>query len=195
MSGPEVRKRFFSIETNEVDQSAQSRFGTWGAAYRMSLDYPIFGVGVRNSSYMVGRYGHGNDYQTIHSQYLQLLADDGYPGLLLYLLLIAVTFVSLARARARYRSRGDEEALRALSAVNGIECSLFTFCFGAIFLSLETFELTYILFMLAARFEMLAEVIHVVPLPNRTEPSHPVTTDNQMVQVVLPDPSIVAHVR
>ena len=134
-------------------------------------------------------------FRSIHSQYLQLLADDGYPGLLLYLLVLAATFLSLARARGRYQRRTDAEAKQALSAVNGIECSLFTFCFGAIFLSLETFELTYILFMLAARFEMLAEVIHIVPLPNRTEPSHSAVTENQTVQMVLPDPVIMAHVR
>ena len=181
MTGPEVRNRFFSIEKNDADLSAQSRFGTWGAAYRMSLDYPLFGVGVRNSSYMVGRYGHGSQYQTIHSQYLQLLADNGYPGLLTYLCLLGATFLSLARARGRYRRRTDDEAKRSLSAVNGIECSLFVFCFGALFLSLETFEVTYILFMLAARFEILAEVIEVVPLPNRTEPFIPIHISDQTV--------------
>ena len=66
--------------------------------------------------------------------------------------------------------------------MNGIECSLFAFCFGAVFLSLETFELTYILIMLAARFEMLSEVIEVVPLPSRTEPSNLIHTEDQMVQ-------------
>ena len=194
MTGKEVRARFFSIEKSDADNSAQSRFSTWGAAYRMSLDYPIFGVGVRNSSYMVGKYGHGSNYQTIHSQYLQLLADDGYPGLLIYLSLLAVTFIGLARARGRYQRRTDVEAKQALSAVNGIECALFTFCFGAIFLSLETFEVTYVLFMLAARFEMLSHVIAVVPLPNRTEPFQSSTTENQVVQVVLPDPVVNAHV-
>lgn len=162
LAGPEIRKRFFTINEVEKDDSAKARFGSWSAAWAMACDHPVFGVGVRNANLFSFQYGALNEGQTIHSQYLQILADNGFPGLGLYLALLASVFLDLRRVRLATRKRDDPESRRAYAIASGSEASLVTVCFGGIFLSLETFELPYLLMLLAWKS---AEVV-----PARTPP-------------------------
>ena len=43
--------------------------------------------------------------------------------------------------------------------LSGVICSLFVFCFGALFLSLEHFELPYILILLAVQLHAITVAI------------------------------------
>ena len=155
-AGKEIQERFVSISKHDADASANSRKSTWTAAYRMACDYPIFGVGIRNANALVGRYGNAHEFQTIHSQYLQLAADYGFVGLGLYLTLLGSTFYSLHQARKAFRLWQTEETKRSISMVNGLECSLLAYCIGAVFLSLETLEVTFLIFLLAAKLKGLS---------------------------------------
>ena len=58
------------IRTYEEDGSAQSRFDSWRAAWLITRDYPIVGVGVRNANLFSEQYGADMEGRTIHSQYL-----------------------------------------------------------------------------------------------------------------------------
>jgi hypothetical protein len=98
--------------------------------------------------------------RTIHSQYLQTMADNGYPGLLLYLLAMGCTWGGMARARRRLKERDGPEAKLAHSMLNGAEGALFVFCFGALFLSLEVFELPYVIVLIGAQITALTRVSH-----------------------------------
>jgi probable O-glycosylation ligase (exosortase A-associated) len=155
MAGKEIQERFFSISQADADTTANTRLGTWEAAYKMALDYPIFGVGLRNSPMLVGAYGYWVPHQTIHSQYLQVAADCGFVGLGFYLTLLGAAFWSIHRARGRLGRMPEADAHQARAMLNGLECSLLTFVVGAIFLSLETLELTYLLLLLVARLSTL----------------------------------------
>ncbi len=81
LAGPEIQERFFSIKDNEVDESANSRRQSWAAAWNIAKDYPILGVGVRNSNLFSYQYGADMEGRTIHSQYLQIAADCGLVGI------------------------------------------------------------------------------------------------------------------
>ncbi len=76
MAGPEIRARFFTLNEVEQDESANSRFGSWQAAFRIANDYPLLGVGIRNSPRFSYQYGADMPGRVIHSQYLQILADS-----------------------------------------------------------------------------------------------------------------------
>lgn len=156
LAGNEIRERFFSIQDHEADASANSRRDSWTAALRIAQDYPLLGAGVRNSNLLSQRYGADTEGRTIHSQYLQILADNGFPGLALYLLLMLSAWLALRRVRLLARVRDDEETLLAATIAKGLECSLATFCFGAIFLSLEVFELPFLLLLLCAQLELVS---------------------------------------
>jgi probable O-glycosylation ligase (exosortase A-associated) len=151
MAGAEIQKRFFSIEQYEKDESAQSRFRSWKAAWEIASLNPINGVGLRNSNLYTGRYGADASGRTIHSQYLQLAADSGFVGLAIYLSVFFWVWRSTRRTRRAMRYREDPEAVEAYAVANGVECALAVFCVGAAFLSLELFELPYLLALMGAQ--------------------------------------------
>jgi probable O-glycosylation ligase (exosortase A-associated) len=153
MAGPEIRARFLTIENHEIDGSANSRRDSWNAAWQMAKANPIFGVGVRNANLYSQQYGADMYGRTIHSQYLQIAADNGLVGIALYLVALATAWLSLRRVRRSVAGRTDAESLQAAAIANGLECSLAVYCFGAFFLSLEVFELPYLLMLLSAQLE------------------------------------------
>lgn len=151
MAGKEIRERFFSIERFEKDQSAKSRFASWSAAYEMASDFPITGVGIRNSNLYSQLYGADVQNRTIHSQYLQVAADMGFVGLALYLTMLVSVWTVVRRTVKSLRNRDDPEAEQARAVANGVECGMAVFCIGALFLSLELFELPYLLLLLGSQ--------------------------------------------
>lgn len=148
LAGPEIRNRFFSISDHDRDGSAQSRLGSWQAAWKIVQDYPVFGVGIRNANLFSYQYGADMEGRTIHSQYLQIAADNGFVGIGLYLTLLISVFADIRHARRALARRHDPVACEGYAVAAGAEASLATFCFGGIFLSLETFELPYLLILL-----------------------------------------------
>lgn len=157
LAGPEIRARFFSVGEYNADASAASRFGSWTAAYRMANDHPLVGVGVRNSNLLSYSYGADMEGRTIHSQYFQILADSGYVGLFLYVTSLGVAWWQLRRTRRTLLGWPETEPHRllALSLVNGVESGFAVFCVGSSFLSLEVFELPYLLALLAGQLSVL----------------------------------------
>jgi len=151
LAGKEIRARFFSIEQNEIDESANSRRKSWAAAWAIAKDHPVFGVGVRNANLLSHRYGADMEGRTIHSQYLQTAADNGIVGLGLYLAVLGSTWWSLRQARRRARAGTDQESQQAYAVCCGVEGALVVFCVGGAFLSLEVFELPYLMFLLGAQ--------------------------------------------
>jgi probable O-glycosylation ligase (exosortase A-associated) len=157
LAGKEIRARFFTVENYEDQSSAQLRFASWEAAYEIALDYPIFGVGVRNSPLISAEYGADRQGRVIHSQLLQLMADNGFPGLFFYLLVLVSVFVSLRRVRRWAKPRGDPDAITAYAIACGVEGSIAVFFVGSLFLSLEVFELPYVLLLLGTQLPLVLE--------------------------------------
>jgi O-antigen ligase len=158
LAGKEIRERFFSIEQYQTDSSANSRVDSWSAAFKIANRFPIFGAGIRNSTLFTFKYGADMEGRAIHSQYLQTLADAGYPGLLLYVLALLCTWGAMARARRTLKKRDGPEARLAHSMLNGVEGSLLIFCVGASFLSLEVFELPYLMALIGAQVAALTRL-------------------------------------
>lgn len=156
MAGPQIRDRFVSIENNDADESANSRRQSWAAAWRIAKDYPILGVGPRNAHLLSHRYGADIEGRAIHCQYLQIAADNGLVGLTLYLCIFIAAWLSLRRCRRHAVFRNDADSRLVFAAANGIECSLVVYCFGATFLSLEVFELPYLLLLLAGQLAVVS---------------------------------------
>jgi probable O-glycosylation ligase (exosortase A-associated) len=163
MAGAEIRARFFTLEHHELDASANSRRGSWNAAWNMAKDNPIFGVGIRNANLFSHQYGADYEGRTIHSQYLQIAADNGFLGLVLYLAVNLAAWISLRRCRHRAAGRTDAEGRLIGAVAAGVECSLVVFWIGSIFLSLELFELPYLLLLLAAQLDLVSGARGVQP--------------------------------
>lgn len=176
MAGKEIRERFLSIGKQDLDESASSRKQTWGIAVQMATERPLFGWGIRNSNLFTYDRGADMPGRSIHSQYLQTAADSGWVAFGLYVGLIGSIFVGLWKSRKALRPYTDPETTRVRSMASGVEAALVLFCFGALFLSLEHFEMPYILMLLAVQLHAITKAVmarlHPVEAAGRPE-AHP----------------------
>ena len=155
LAGKEIRERFFTLKDTEIDASANERRASWAAAWEIAKENPIFGVGIRNSNLLSHEYGADRDGRTIHSQYLQTAADSGLTALALYLAALALFWFSTRRARIMTAKRRDLDGRQAYAAACGVEGAMIVFCVGGAFLSLENFELPYLMLLLGAQLPLV----------------------------------------
>lgn len=151
-SGQELKDRFFSIKQHDLDESANMRKMAWAAAIQIANERPLFGCGLRCSSAHLEAYGSTKGMTVIHSHYLQLAADTGWVGLGVYVLLYGAAVFLGFRLWWKTRKWPDyPEVRQARAMAAGVTSALVLYAIGAVFLSLETFELPYVLFLLSAQ--------------------------------------------
>jgi O-antigen ligase len=151
LAGPEVRNRFWAIGENTPGSSRDLRFRSWRAGWNIAKDYPLFGVGLRNSNLLVKSYGADMEGRTIHNIYLQISADAGFPAGFCFLLLVLITLWHLLWAAKRAKTNIDHPELRWHHFICLASFwSLSMFAFGSLFLSSETYELCYLLMLFGA---------------------------------------------
>ncbi|MGI9459700.1 MAG: O-antigen ligase family protein, partial [Pirellulales bacterium] len=90
LAGPPVLKEFSSIFAEKLDNSGESRFYIWDAGYRISLDYPLLGVGPWAGEVLVPAYYQGTDKTgmeiiALHNLELEISTGIGIPATLAYL--------------------------------------------------------------------------------------------------------------
>lgn len=154
LAGQEIRDRFFSVQKFQDDGSANSRFTSWAIGIRIANENPVFGVGIRNSPRMTYSYGADMEGRVIHSQYIQIAADNGYVGLACYLAIVGFAMWDLEKVIRAARRRDDPDSVKAYLAAAGFQGAVVTFLVGAVFLSAEAFEPQYWMFLAAAQLRL-----------------------------------------
>ncbi len=167
LAGKEVQARFMSINAEERDVSQQSRLDSWRAGLRIAADYPLLGVGIRNSNLLTKQYGADLQGRTIHNIYIQIMADSGFPAGAVYILIILLSlrWLHVAARAASSRLEKDMEARWHHHVCKAVFWSLATFAFGGFFLSLEHFELPYLLILMAATAPGLSAATERIVVP------------------------------
>ena len=96
------------------DMSSMERVYRWIATVRMSRDYPLTGVGPRAFYYYYKPYAvssfqtyvsRNKEQSTTHNYYLYMLAEQGWPAMLLYALLIPSIFAKAQRVYHRFKDK------------------------------------------------------------------------------------------
>jgi probable O-glycosylation ligase (exosortase A-associated) len=84
---------------NVVDRSAESRFNAWTYSWRLAMDYPIAGGGFDDFwKELFDRYApNPQDIHGPHSIYFGVLAEHGFVGLALYLIVVFSCFGTCIR--------------------------------------------------------------------------------------------------
>jgi putative inorganic carbon (hco3(-)) transporter len=141
------------VEEEELDSSASSRLFLWGAAIDMAAKYPL-GVGAKCfAPYLrtVRPQGYeGVFYKTVHSTHFQVLAEMGYFGAVLWVLLSVIVFGKLlrVRARAKYLNLSAENRIFLETTSSGLVCAMVVFLVGGAFYNhffIETVWFTVVL--------------------------------------------------
>lgn len=161
LAGPEIRDRFMSTKNFSTDYSAQSRLDSWSAGWQIAWDQPLLGHGIRNSNHFSRNYGADFHGRTIHNQYLQIAADSGIPAVLVYIGMVILAIVTAGRCRRRcldYLSKREslgsddthvDHVAQGEKICLALQASLIIFAVDSMFLSLEMFELPWILLVMA----------------------------------------------
>jgi O-antigen ligase len=146
-----------SIATTERDVSSRLRIDSWKAGLKIAMDYPLVGAGIRNANLLAKKYGADIEGRTIHNVYIQIAADIGLPAAILYTSLLLLSLYRLkgaANLTSDYME--DVESRWFHYTCKASMWSLATFMFAALFLSLETFELCYLMMLIGAVAPYLA---------------------------------------
>ncbi|MGE0864399.1 MAG: putative O-glycosylation ligase, exosortase A system-associated [Vicinamibacterales bacterium] len=142
----------------ERDDSQQSRLHFWQVAVAMANDRPWTGVGHAGYPRAYNQYdwtqGQYLTNRAVHSAWFGVLAELGYPGLLLF---IAIVFTSLRACRRVRKSaqRGEIPGPLGPYAI-GLESALIAFIVGGSFVSFQYNEMLWHFFALTMALEAVA---------------------------------------
>lgn len=146
-------ERSGSIAEYEEDASAMGRIRSWGVAVKMWADHPITGVGPRNFTQQYRYYAVTDDVHVAHNSYLQMLAETGLPGFLLFVSLIGVSLWRLEMIRNQ-----DKKSWAGIYA-GMMQISILAFCAGGLLLDMALFDLLYQLTALSVSLEVAIAVV------------------------------------
>jgi O-antigen ligase len=109
----------------------------------MAAEKPITGIGFyafqrSYSSYDLSGGSFGTE-KASHSAWFGVLAETGYPGLILYLLIVLSALYALSSIRRR--TKGLPEMQHARTYAAGMQMSLVAYIVGATFLSFQYNEM------------------------------------------------------
>jgi probable O-glycosylation ligase (exosortase A-associated) len=122
----------FTRESAVFDASALSRLNSWAYSRNLALDYPLTGGGFEAFTQpLFDKYAPNPlDVHGPHSIYFGVLAEHGFPGLLLYLVFIGACFVRLSRSvrlarRCRNAAAEDYAGMLWMSLCGFLACGAF----------------------------------------------------------------------
>lgn len=129
--------RMSSTVHYQEDTSALARLDAWEAGVKMAFDHPITGVGAGNFNSIYGRYYRPVDavyarWLSPHSMYIQCMAELGFTGLILLILLFIYNFRVTHSLRQKFLSDPSEHRFNSLPTC--LEMSLIGFGINAGFL-------------------------------------------------------------
>ena len=141
--------RMHTIGTYEKDASAMGRINAWGFAVNLANDRPVVGGGFQSFSVeLFRRYApNPEDHHDAHSIYFEVLAEQGYVGLFLFVTLLFT--VLLLTRRLLLMAQGRDDLRWAGDLASALQVSLVAYAVGGAFLGLAYFDLFYHLVALA----------------------------------------------
>lgn len=164
----------------DAEGSAEQRFEIWRVAGQIITDHPISGVGLGRYPVVHAEYAAGSGFlptargqRDPHSIYLNILAETGIPGLLLFLSMVAVVLV---RGRRTVHALATVD-LAASRQVSTLLIGLIGFMQAGIFASLHRVAFLYVfLGVIASAIAVLAPLPASTPLRSASrQPQRPVT--------------------
>jgi putative inorganic carbon (hco3(-)) transporter len=139
MAPDKWKQRMDPTRKNAMDGSAYSRINAWTYSWRLACDYPLTGGGFETfSKDLFVRYApNPADIHGPHSIYFGVLAEHGFPGLFLYLLMMGSCIWVVQKLRTWARLCGDEVGA-AYATMLGV--SLVGFLMSGFFLGRQYFD-------------------------------------------------------
>ena len=144
---------------NRTDESGRLQIWQRGVGYMLS--FPVFGVGPNNFGTAEGtlsehasrqQFGVGVRWNAPHNSFVQVAAELGVVGIVLFIALFVTAFKALRIAGVRRRTPRGEPALLSQT----LTASLIGFVAGAFFLTLAYSEMLYTLLAFVVAWHKVA---------------------------------------
>jgi O-antigen ligase len=148
LTGPELAARYSSAfaESDERDESADSRVALWRDCLKVASDRPLFGVGPRNWPVVASEYGWPPGKEA-HSTWMQTAAEMGYPGALAMFLFFAV---AAARLWPMANRMPKDDNRHLVTVARATVMSVAGFVVAGQFVTLPGLEIPYYIVMIGA---------------------------------------------
>ena len=154
---PEQQKARF--DTMGEDKTSVSRLTYWAEAWEATKENPIFGVGYENwiAYYRVNR--SASQVEQVHNTTLQASVELGFPGLLLFLSALGITFHMNHVTRKRARDAGPwSSVLRGMAT--GLDVGLIGMIVAAQFMSVLFYPMFWCAFGMTTALAETARKAH-----------------------------------
>lgn len=120
---------------NGVDESAMGRIYAWQAAWGMALAHPFVGVGLNNfipNYFYYSPHWDGTPH-AVHSTWFVVVAEGCFPGIALFLCMVAVTTISAIKSSQILLRLNAPAPMRAMGMA--LVAGLGGFCISGTFLT------------------------------------------------------------
>ncbi len=138
-------ERMATIDTQnneERDVSAQNRLIAWDGAWQMAKDFPL-GVGAGNFFDHIGRYYPALEGRDTHNTYFRCLAELGFHGLFVLILLILNAYWILSRIHKTAVEFEEKLRSRIQLHVYALKTAMVVYLIAAMFISSTYIEEFY----------------------------------------------------
>jgi probable O-glycosylation ligase (exosortase A-associated) len=139
----EYYERIETIKDYQQDTSAMGRINAWTFAWNLALDRPFLGGGFDTFDPELFKQYAPNplDFHDAHSIYFEVLGEQGFVGLALYVALFLAAFRGAGQLRQRCRDRNELRWANDLGSM--LQVCIVGYAVGGAFLSLAYFDLPY----------------------------------------------------
>jgi len=151
-------ERMSTIENHQADESASTRIAVWSWTLDYVADHPLGGgfnaylgnqIRYERKDAPAGGDGYVVDKaRAYHSAYFEMLGEQGWPGLLLWLLLHGLGIVQLELTRIRLRKSDDPLDQSDRMLATALQQGHLVYLFGALFVGIAYQPFVYMLIAL-----------------------------------------------
>lgn len=152
---PQWTARMDTLHHASKTDSGETRIQSWEFAANVAIHHPLVGGGFddyQNPSFWNAYAPEGSIQRAIHSIYFRVVSEQGFPGLLLFLLLLFVSWRNCGRVRTKTRDSSEQKWAYDLASM--LQVTLLAFMVAGAFLPMTYFDLTYQLMALCALLEL-----------------------------------------
>jgi len=165
--------RMATIQNYEEDGSANTRLIQWEYAIDISLERPLFGNGFDaffHQPYYYAHVAHKDSNRAVHSNYFEVLGEQGYIGILMYLSIIALCVINARKYALKCVDRDDLKWAAAL--LLGLQFSIIGYAVNGLTVNMAYIDLFYYLIaMVVLLISYIAPVIEQDAKENITDKS------------------------
>jgi probable O-glycosylation ligase (exosortase A-associated) len=136
--------RMSTINDTDSDASFQGRVLAWKVAWSFATEHFPIGAGFDGPQQTVvfNHYIPGAAFHAAHSIYFEVLGDNGFIGLAIFITILALAFINCSKIRKATRGKPELQWARDLATM--IQLSLVAYCVGGSALSLAYYDMFYI---------------------------------------------------